>query len=117
MRRNIAPRLRPPQIYLDQIPEGYLGTERTVEHIKALIQEGAKDFHVRQKAIDILRERRVKPKGYLNEIKELLEWDQQHVRYTKDPFRVEVLPLARPMLQWRAGDRDDMTILLGDSGL
>jgi hypothetical protein len=102
---------------LDQIPKGYPGTERTVEDIKTLIQKGAKDFYVRQKTIDILRERRAKPKDDLNEIKALFEWVQQHVRYTKDPFRVEVLPLARPMLQWRAGDRDDMTILFGDSGL
>jgi hypothetical protein len=105
--------LRPPQIYLDQIPQGYLGTERTVEHIKALIQEGAKDFYVRQKAIDILLERRVKPKDYAGEIKALFEWVQQNVRYTKDPFRVEVLHSARRMLELRAGDCDDMTTLLG----
>jgi hypothetical protein len=27
----------------------------------------------------------------LGEIKALFEWVQHHVRYTKDPFRVEVL--------------------------
>jgi hypothetical protein len=113
MRRYIGPPLRPAQIYLDQIPKGYPGTERTVEHIKALIQEGAKDFYVRQKAIDILLERRVKPKDYVGEIKALFEWVQQHVRYTKDPFRVEVLHSARRMLELRAGDCDDMTTLLG----
>jgi hypothetical protein len=113
MRRYIASPLRPPQISLDQIPQGYLGTERTVEHIKALIQEGAKDFYVRQKAIDILLERRVKPKDYAGEIKALFEWVQQNVRYTKDPFRVEVLHSARRMLELRAGDCDDMTTLLG----
>src|SRR5918999_5093241 len=113
MRRYIAPPVRPPQIYLDQIPKGYLGTERTVEHIKALIQEGARDFYVRQRAIDILLERRVKPKDYLGEIKALFEWVQRNVRYTKDPFRVEVLHSARRMLELRAGDCDDMSILLG----
>jgi Transglutaminase-like superfamily len=113
MRRYIASPLRPPQIYLDQIPRGYPGTERTVEHIKTLIQIGAKDFYVRQKAIDILLERGVKPKDYRGEIKALFEWVQQNVRYTKDPFRVEVLHSARRMLELRAGDCDDMTILLG----
>jgi transglutaminase-like putative cysteine protease len=38
---------------------------------------------------------------------------QQNVRYTKDPFRVEVLHSAPRMLELRAGDCDDMTILLG----
>jgi hypothetical protein len=98
---------------LGQIPKGYPGTKRTVTHIKALIREGAKDFYVRQRAIDILLEGRVKPKDYLGEIKALFEWVQRNLRYTKDPFRVEVLHSARRMLELRAGDCDDMAILLG----
>jgi hypothetical protein len=113
MKRYIAPPLTPPHIYLGRIPKGYPGTKRTVEYIKALIRSGAKDFFVRQKAIDILLEKRVKPKDYVGEIKALFEWVQQNVRYTKDPFRVEVLHTARRMLELRAGDCDDMTILLG----
>jgi hypothetical protein len=113
MRRYIAPPLTPAHIYLGRIPKGYLGTKRTVEYIKALIRSGAKDFFVRQRAIDILLERGVTPKDYRGEIKALFEWVQQNVRYTKDPFRVEVLHSARRMLELRAGDCDDMTILLG----
>jgi Transglutaminase-like superfamily len=113
MRRYIAPPLTPAHIYLGRIPKGYLGTKRTVEYIKALIRSGAKDFFVRQKGIDILLERGVTPKDYRGEIKALFEWVQQNVRYTKDPFRVEVLHSARRMLELRAGDCDDMTILLG----
>jgi hypothetical protein len=90
-----------------------LGTQTTLKHIQALIRAGAKDFYVRQKAIDILLEKAIKPKDYLGEIKALFEWVQQNVRYTKDPFRVEVLHSARRLLELRAGDCDDMTILLG----
>jgi hypothetical protein len=90
-----------------------LGTKRTVEHIKALIRAGAKDFYVRQKAIDILLEEGIRPKDYLGEIKALFEWVQRNIRYTKDPFRVEVLHSPRRMLELRAGDCDDMSILLG----
>lgn len=103
----------PPKIYLQKIPSGYRGTITTVEHIIDLIKQGAKDFHVRQTAIDILLQRGVKPKNYLGEIKALFEWVQQKVRYTKDTFRVEVLHSARRMLELRAGDCDDMAILLG----
>jgi hypothetical protein len=113
MRRYAAPTLTSPQISLGYIPRGYVGTLRTVGHMMALIRAGAKDFYVRQKAIDILLEREVKPKDYLGEIKALFEWVQRSVRYTKDPFRVEVLHSARRMLELRAGDCDDMTILLG----
>lgn len=103
----------PPKIHLHKIPEGYRGTLKTVGHIIDLIKHGAKDFHVRQTAIDILLRRAVRPKDYLGEIKSLFEWVQQNVRYTKDTFRVEVLHSARRMLELRAGDCDDMAILLG----
>ena len=110
-RHTPAP-LTPPKIYLGQIPTGWRGTQKTVEHVQALIRAGAKDFYVRQKAIDILLEKQVKPKDYLAEIKALFEWVQQHIRYTKDTFQVEVLHSAKRMLELRAGDCDDMTILL-----
>jgi Transglutaminase-like superfamily len=113
MRRYAAPPLGLPQVNLAFIPKGYLGTQTTLKHIQALIRAGAKDFYVRQKAIDILLEKAIKPKNYWGEIKALFEWMQRNVRYTKDPFRVEVLHSARRLLELRAGDCDDMTILLG----
>jgi transglutaminase-like putative cysteine protease len=113
MRRYIVPPLTAPKIYLGYIPKGYPGTKRTVEYMKTLLRTGAKDFYVRQQAIDILVEKGVKPKDYLGEIKALFEWVQQNVRYTKDPFRVEVLHSARRMMELRAGDCDDLAILLG----
>jgi transglutaminase-like putative cysteine protease len=113
MRRYIPPPPSPPRISLKGIPKGYLGTRKTLEHIQALIHQGVKNFYVRQKAIDVLLERGVRPKDYLGEIKALFEWVQKSVRYTRDPFRVEVLHSARRILELRAGDCDDMTILLG----
>ncbi len=113
MRRYSPPPASAPRIFLRRIPKGYAGTMRTASHVKRLIREGAKDFYVRQQAIDILLERRVRPKHYLGEIAALFEWVQRNVRYTKDPFRVEVLHTPRRMLELRAGDCDDMTILLG----
>ena len=103
----------PPKISLGHIPAGWRGTQKTVEHVQGLIRAGAKDFYVRQKAIDILLEKHVKPKDYLAEIKALFEWVQRHIRYTKDTFQVEVLHSAKRMLELRAGDCDDMAILLG----
>ena len=102
-----------PKISLAHIPTGWRGTQSTLEHIQALIRAGAKDFLVRQKAIDILLEKYVKPKDYLAEIMALFEWVQQHIRYTKDTYQVEVLHSAKRMLELRAGDCDDMAILLG----
>lgn len=113
MTRYAAPPLTRPRIFLGLIPKGYRGTQATVAHVAALIKAGAKDFYVRQQAIDILLGQRVAPKDYLGEIRALFEWVRANVRYTRDPFRLELLHSARRMLELAAGDCDDMTILLG----
>ena len=113
MTRYKKPRPTPLRIKLERIPQGYQGTQHTVVRMQTLIRQGVKDFYVRQKAIDILLEKGVRPKDYLGEIRALFEWVQQHVRYTKDAFRLEILHTARRMLELRAGDCDDMSILLG----
>lgn len=101
------------RIFIGRIPKGYAGTRKTVELIAHLIREGAKDFCVRQTAIEILLRQGVPAKNYLGEIATLFEWVRQNVRYTRDIHRVELLHTARRMLELRAGDCDDMTILLG----
>lgn len=113
MRRYIAAPATAPEISLRPIPKGYRGTMHTAEQVKRLIREGARDFYVRQRAIDILLARGVRPKNYLGEINALFQWVQRNIRYTRDPFRVEVLHSPRRMLELQAGDCDDMTILLG----
>jgi hypothetical protein len=110
--RYVAPALTAPVVYRRLIPKGYQGTKRTLEHMSQLIRAGTRDFHVRQKAIDILLERKVRPKDYLGEIKALFEWVQSNIRYTRDPFRVELLHSPRRMLELRAGDCDDISVVL-----
>jgi len=101
-----------PRIFITRIPKGYAGTIKTVDLIARLVREGSKDFFVRQTAIAILRRFGVRPKDYLGEINALFEWVKRNVRYTRDIHRVELLHTARRMLELRAGDCDDMTILL-----
>ena len=78
-----------------------------------MIPDGAKDFYVRQKAIQIFRAYGVRPKDRLGEVCALFDWVRRNVRYTRDIFRVELLHSARRMLELQAGDCDDMAILLG----
>lgn len=85
----------------------------TVGHITRLILMGAKDMVVRGAAIQIFRAQGIAPKHYLGEITALFQWVQKQVRYTRDIHRVELLHSARRLLKIRAGDCDDMTILLG----
>ena len=113
MTRYLPPPSEAPRIERLRIPSGFAGTRQTAAHVARLIREGASDFYVRQKAIDILIGRGVAPKDYIGEIDALFRWVQRNIRYTKDPFQVELLHAARRMLELRAGDCDDMTILLG----
>ncbi len=113
MSRYLAAPPERPRVDRHRIAGGLAGTRTTAAHVARLIREGAGDFYVRQKAIDILLARGVAAKDYLGEIDALFRWVQRHVRYTKDPFRIEVLHSARRMLELQAGDCDDMTIVLG----
>jgi hypothetical protein len=113
MKRYLEPRPELPRVERRRIPSGLAGTMTTAAHVGRLIRDGARDFYVRQKAIDILIAHGVPAKDYLGEIDALFQWVQRHVRYTKDPFRIEVLHSARRMLELKAGDCDDMTIVLG----
>lgn len=85
----------------------------TARIIARMIRDGAKDFYVRQRAIQIFRIYRVPAKDRFGEICSLFEWVRRNIRYTRDIFRVELLHTPRRMLELKAGDCDDMTILLG----
>jgi transglutaminase-like putative cysteine protease len=102
-----------PRITILRIPKGAAGTLVTAALIARLVRQGAKDFYVRQKAIEILRAAGVRPKDRFGEVCALFDWVRRNIRYTRDIFRVELLHTARRMLELQAGDCDDMTILLG----
>ncbi len=102
-----------PRIRVVRVPRGTAGTLSTARLIAGLIRQGAKDFYVRQKAIEIFRADGVRAKDRLGEVTALFHWVRGNIRYTRDIYRVELLHTARRMLELRAGDCDDMTILLG----
>jgi transglutaminase-like putative cysteine protease len=106
--RYVVPRIR-----MLRVPRGTTGTLITAKIIAGLIHEGARDFYVRQKAIEVFRIYQVPPKNRFGEVCALFDFVKRNVRYTRDIFRVELLHTARRMLELKAGDCDDMTILLG----
>ncbi|SRR6266516_1348828 len=106
--RFVVPRIR---IY--RVPKGRSGTLITTRLIARLIRDGAKDFYVRQKALAIFRAYGVRPKDRMGEVAALFDWVRRNIRYTRDILKVELLHTARRMLELRAGDCDDLTIVLG----
>jgi len=109
---RFCPRVVVPRISVVRVPAGRAGALPTARLIAQLARDGSKDFYVRQKAIDIFRQYRVRPKDRLGEVQALFEWVRRHVRYTRDIWQVETLHTARRMIELRAGDCDDMSILL-----
>lgn len=103
---------RPPRITRRPIPKGYRGTLATADQIVRLIDQGKRDFCVRQHAIEVYRRYGVGPKDFFGEISALFDWVRRNVRYTRDIHRVELLHSARRLLELKAGDCDDMVILL-----
>lgn len=110
---QLCSRLVRPRIKICRVPKGRRGTLVTARIIARMIREGAKDFYVRQKAIEIFRQYGVPAKDRLGEAQALFNWVRRNIRYTRDIFRVELLHTPRRMLELRAGDCDDMTMLLG----
>ena len=86
-----------PHIQIRRVPKGPRGTLTTAHLVAELIREGAKDFYVRQKAIEIFRSYRVPPKDRFGEVCAIFEWVRRHVRYTRDIFRVDPARRARGM--------------------
>ena len=110
---RFCPRLTVPRIRIVRVPKGPRGAIASAGLIAQLIREGARDFYVRQKAIEIFRQAAARPKDRFGEVLSLFHWVRNNIRYTRDIFRVELLHTARRMLELQAGDCDDMTILLG----
>ncbi len=107
-----CPRTVVPRIRVRRIPRGIRGSIATAQLIGRLVLEGARDFVVRQTAIAVLRRSGVRPKDRLGEARALFRWVQHNIRYTRYILHLELLHSARRMLELRAGDCDDMTILL-----
>ena len=94
-----------PRIRVYRVPKGTAGTLVTARLIGRLIGEGAKDFYVRQKAIQIFRDHGVRPKDRAGEVLALFNWVRRNIRYTRDIFRTELLHSARRMLELAPPER------------
>jgi len=110
---RLCSRFVQPRITTLRVPKGARGTLVTARIIAQMIRDGAKDFYVRQKAIEVFRAYRVRAKDRFGEVWAIFDWTRRTIRYTRDIFRVELLHSARRTLELKSGDCDDFTILIG----
>lgn len=99
-----------PLISYQTIPRGNSGIKVSVGEIGNLIKQYRKDYDIIN-----LANRIVSPcpnKDYNCEIKRIFNFVKLHIRYTRDPYRVELLRSPAEILRSGHGDCDCHTILL-----
>ena len=95
---------------MQTIPAGTAGTRATLSIMRRLVREGKINPLVRQTAVDVTTG--LLQKDRLAEIKALHRFVRDRIRYVRDIHGVETLHTAEKVLQNKAGDCDDKTILL-----
>lgn len=96
------------------LPEGELGTARTIGLIRRLVEHGVKHPYIRRTATDILQS--VPAYNDAAEVSAIFHWVLSNIRFTKDMVGVghgiETLQPPDAILQTRAGDCDDINAIL-----
>jgi hypothetical protein len=90
---------------------GEAGTAQTIALMRQLIDQALADAEFVRLTVDIVRS--VPAYDDLGEAESLYNWVKSHIRYTKDPVTKEKLYPPTELLKIRAGDCDDISMLLG----
>jgi hypothetical protein len=87
------------------------GTAQTIALMRRLIDAALADATFVRTAIEIVRD--VAAFNDLGEAEALFSWVRRNIRFTKDPLTKEKLYPPQELLKIRAGDCDDIAMLLG----
>lgn len=90
---------------------GEQGTAQTIALMRQLVDQAVSDASFVRRAIDIVRG--VAAFDEFGEVEALYAWVKRNIRYTKDPVTKEKLYPPQELLKVRAGDCDDISMLLG----
>ena len=90
---------------------GDAGVEQTINQMRQLVDEALRDPSIIRLATDIVRG--VPAFNDIGEANALYEWVRQNIRFTKDPVNKEKLYPPSELLKIKAGDCDDISMLLG----
>jgi len=97
--------------YRAPLLNGDPGIEQTIVVMRQLIDQALADPGFVRQAIDIVRG--VAAFDDFGEAEALFNWTQRNIRFTKDPLTKEKLTPPAELLKIRAGDCDDIAMLLG----
>lgn len=97
--------------YRAPLLNGEAGTAQTVKLMRRLVDQALSDSSFVRQVIDIVRA--VPAYDEFGEAQAVYNWVQRNIRFTKDPLTKEKLYPPQELLKIRAGDCDDISMLLG----
>lgn len=113
----IGPQSSSPPRYLAGMPlfaapllNGDAGVSQTVAKMRELIDQALRDPQIKALANSIVQN--VPPHDDMAEATAIYQWVLSNIRFTKDPINKETLFPPSELLQSRAGDCDDFTMLI-----
>lgn len=95
-----------------RLSDGDQGTVETIAQIRKLVHQGMTDQAINRAAIGIVRAAGIQQFDFAGETRALFEWVKNNIRFTRDIAGIETLRTAREILTIRAGDCDDIVLLL-----
>lgn len=101
--------------YRAPLLSGDRGTAQTIALMRNLVDQALSDPEFIRFAVDTVRH--VPAHDNLSEIAAIFNWVQSNIRYTMDPVTKEKLYPPQELLKIRAGDCDDVSMLIGAMAL
>jgi hypothetical protein len=100
-----------PPVEYEPLLSGDAGVEQTINQMRQLIDEALRDPSFIRWATDVVRG--VPAFDDAAEAEALYNWVRANIRFTKDPVNKEKLYPPTELLKIRAGDCDDISMLMG----
>jgi hypothetical protein len=101
----------PPEVlFRAPLLSGDAGVEQTINEMRGLVDEALRDSSIIRLATDIVRS--VAAFDDLGEAHAAYNWVRSNIRFTKDPVNKEKLYPPAELLKIRAGDCDDISMLM-----
>jgi transglutaminase-like putative cysteine protease len=98
-----------PPTTLLEIADGPEGTRQTLRIMRQLVRAGKVSPLIRTTAVDIVGG--LRQKDWLGQVKAIHEFVRDRIRYVRDIRGVETLHTPERVLEQRAGDCDDKSVL------
>jgi transglutaminase-like putative cysteine protease len=92
------------------IPDGVGATRETLKHMRDAVRRGVLDPQMRPTALKIVSG--IPSKAFHSEVRRVFNWVRDNITYRLDATEVEQIHDAKITIAWRAGDCDDMCIVL-----